>query len=453
MHPVVVAMVLIAVASVFFMPRRYALAPALVSIFLTPAGEQLLVGGLHMHAVRIIIFATVIRVASGGISLRTGVFRGALTPLERTFFWWSLVHAVTYVLLWRETGAMIAQVAFCTDACGGYLLFRYFIQDESDVVRVTKMFSAIAAVFACCMLCEHLTRVNVFSYIKGATITPWIRNGRVRAQGVYSNSITAGTFGAVLMPLFFWLWHRGKARLYGAMGLAASTVIVYTSGASTPASAFLAAIVALCLWPIRKRMRSVRWGIVFAVLGFSLAMKAPVWYLIARMDFVGGHGWDRAFLIDQTVRNVGSWWLIGSKDNASWGADTWDACNQFVAEATAGGMITLVLFLTILRRGFGMIGKARKQAEGYRRQEWFFWCMGTALFAHLMAFFGIDYFDQTKILWFAFLAMISAATSAAPPKLVAFEEPEVDREFAAFMLAHTQNAADWSSVSRSEIWL
>jgi len=303
------------------------------------------------------------------------------------------------------------------------------------VFRVTKMFSAVATVLACCMVCEYLTRVNVFSYIKGATITPWIRDGRVRAQGVYANSITAGTVGAVLMPLFFWLWKGGKAKLWGSVGLAASSAIVFTSGASTPASAYLAAFLGLCLWPIRKRMRSVRWGIVFTVLGLALVMKAPVWYLVARMDFIGGHGWDRAFLIDQTVRNVGSWWLLGSKDNAAWGPDTWDACNQFVAEATAGGMVTLVLFMTILRHGFGMIGKARKQAEGDRRQEWFFWCMGTSLFTHLMAFFGIDYFDQTKILWFAFVAMISAATAAAPTKPLVFEEPDPDREFATFMLA------------------
>ncbi len=189
-------------------------------------------------------------------------------------------------------------------------------------------------------------------------------------------------------------------------------------------------------------MRNVRWGIVIVLICLALVMKAPVWFLIARVDFVGGHGWDRAFLVDQFIRHVPNWFLVGSNENAGWGYDTWDACNQFVAEGLAGGMATFVLFLTILSRGFSMIGKARKQVEGDRLQEWFFWCIGTALFVHLIEFLGIDYFDQTKILWFAFLAMISAATAApfASPAVADNRRPQV--EFEDFMLAGGP-AAGW----------
>src|SRR5208282_3149060 len=83
-----------------------------------------------------------------------------------------------------------------------------------------------------------------------------------------------------------------------------------------------------------------------------------------------------------------------------------------------GGLATLILFLAILRRGFGAIGRCRKETEG-DREEWFFWCLGAALFAHVIVFLGIDYFDQTRMLWFMFLVMISVATlsaSAVPAK-------------------------------------
>jgi hypothetical protein len=36
------------------------------------------------------------------------------------------------------------------------------------------------------------------------------------------------------------------------------------------------------------------------------------------------------------------------------------------------------------------------------------WFLGVALFANLVAFFGVNYFDQVKMIWFGLLAMISA---------------------------------------------
>jgi hypothetical protein len=36
--------------------------------------------------------------------------------------------------------------------------------------------------------------------------------------------------------------------------------------------------------------------------------------------------------------------------------------------------------------------------------------LGVTLFTHVVAFLGITYFDQTRVIWFALLAMIAAAT-------------------------------------------
>lgn len=160
------------------------------------------------------------------------------------------------------------------------------------------------------------------------------------------------------------------------------------------------------------------------VVALALVMKAPVWYVVARFDLIGGHGWDRAYLIDQFVHHISDWWLLGAKDNANWGSDTWDACNQFVAEGLYGGLSTFILFIVILKRGFSMIGRARRAAEGDRQQEWLFWCLGAALFSNVVAFWGIDYFDQTRLWWSAFLAMISVATVSGLATETA-PEPEV----------------------------
>jgi hypothetical protein len=411
MHPAVLLATLLAVLSILVLRRKYAFAPVLVVAFLTPFGEQLLIGGFHFFALRIIILVGLAKLMWLKCSSKAPLGRG-LHQIEKIFFAWAILHAATFILLFRDTGAVTYEMAFLLDACGGYVLFRYFIQDKSDVLRMIKTLSLIAAILAVCMGFEYMTRVNVFSYINTRTIVPWVRDGRVRAQGIFANSITAGTFGASLFPLFFLLWKSGT-RILGALGLVASSVIAVTAMASTGVMAYLAGVAALLLWPLRKHMRQMRWGIVLTVLVLALAMRAPVWFIIARFDFVGGHGWDRAALIDATVHHFSDWWFLGTKTNASWGADTWDACNEFVYQATSGGLLTFLLFIAILSRAFGMIGKARKQVEGHLRQEWFFWCLGAALYAHVMGFWGIDYFDVIRTWWYMFLAMIPAATLSA----------------------------------------
>lgn len=408
MHPIVLAATLCAALGILILPKKYAFAPILIIAFLVPVGQQVLFGGFHFFAVRILIIVGSLRLIAA--FFRKRLFGQGLQSIDKMILALPILHAVTFILLFRDTGAVTYEFGFLLDACGGYLLFRYFVQDRGDVLQVAKTLVFVAAVLAICMGYEYLTRVNLFSYINSFTIVPWVREGRVRAQGTFSNSITAGAFGATLFPLFFWLWKCTKAKLLGAAGLIAASVIALTSMASTGLMAYLAGILALCLWPIRNYMRPLRWGIVLTVLGLALVMKAPVWFIIARVDVIGGHGWDRAALIDAAVRHFSDWWLLGTRTNASWGADTWDACNEFVYQATSGGLASFVLFVAILFRAFGMIGSARKRVQGKRREEWFFWCLGAVLFAHVMAFWGIDYFDSIRDWWYIFLAVIPAAT-------------------------------------------
>src|SRR5258707_6618775 len=74
---------------------------------------------------------------------------------------------------------------------------------------------------------------------------------------------------------------------------------------------------------------------------------------------------------------------------------------------------------------FSRIGPARKTVEGAREKEWYFWLFRPALFSHVVGFFGISYFDQTRFAWFALLVMIVSAT--APYLLAAKTAPEPGR--------------------------
>jgi hypothetical protein len=76
-------------------------------------------------------------------------------------------------------------------------------------------------------------------------------------------------------------------------------------------------------------------------------------------------------------------------------------------------LATFVLFIAVISRSFGRIGTARKLVQGNRNEEWLLWCLGAAVFAHVVVFFGIDYFDQMEFAWLALLAMISLTVSQA----------------------------------------
>src|ERR1700730_8095608 len=98
--------------------------------------------------------------------------------------------------------------------------------------------------------------------------------------------------------------------------------------------------------------------------------------------------------------------------------------NQVVSERETGGLAGFICFILLVSKSFGRLGDARKIVDGDRKQEWFVWLLGVALFSHCVAYFGISYFDQTKISWFTLLAIISAITTPIlATKVVETEAP------------------------------
>jgi len=411
MSPIAFAALLIAIVLVFVLPRKWVIVPFLLFIFLVPLGEQFNIGGLHFFAHRIVILCGCLRMLFKYFS--TGrILAGGFTGIDKVFLVWAFCRVTAFVVLYHVGAAVANQLGFLWDTLGGYFLVRYLIRDVEDIRRIAKVFVVIALVMAACMLYERRNLINVFSLLMGGQIMPDIRNGHVRCRGVFGQEIIASTFGGTLVPLFIWLWSVPKAKVAAVAGLISSVIITITASSSTGISAAAVGIGTLCLWPLRKHVWWMLGGLVAAILGLTLVMKAPVWFVLSHVDFAGGStGWDRANLIDQCVRHFGSWWLVGTADNANWGFFTWDLCNQFVAEAVQGGLATLVLFLVLISRSFRRIGVARKMARN-RTQEWLLWTFGCILCTHIAGFFGISYFDQIKQWWFVTLAMIPVAAMA-----------------------------------------
>ena len=413
LHPIVLVAMLIAIALIFLLPRKYVIWPVLAVTFLIPLGQEILVGGLHFFVFRIIVLTVGVRMVATMFTSPDGVFGKRLGGLDLVFLLWALFRALAGVMVFSfNTSALVYQSGFLLDAVGGFFVIRYLIRDEEDIFRTVRALATLSIIIAGCMIFEKVHQVDVFGLLGGVRAVPDVRGGTVRAEGPFQHEILAGTFGATLLCLFFLLWKSGKSKALGIVAMIAATVIVGVSASSTAVLAYGAALIGICAWPLRRHMRTVRWGIVAGIAGLSLVMKAPVWFIIQHIDIVGGSsGSHRAMLVNNFIMHFSDWWLMGTADNGKWGFDMWDLCNQYVSEGQLGGLATFVCFIAIICMCYSKIGTARKAVEGDREKEWYFWLLGAALFSHTIAFFGISYFDQTRVSWFALVAMILTATA------------------------------------------
>jgi hypothetical protein len=418
-----------------FLPRRYVIVPLLLAIFMVPRGEVLVAGGFHFNPARIAALVGWIRLFK--IRLSTGKLIGARwNSIDTAFTVTVLYGAAAFILAWMQIAAVYNQIGIIWSALGIYFLLRSLIKDKEDVYRAIKVLLIVAIINGVEMVYEYRTAQNLFGmFIGGVSSVPSIRDGEIRSQGVFAHAILAGTYAATLIPLSLLIWKNTKSKLLAGVGLISSAMMIYTSSSSTPAIASVSGLLAVCFWPIRTRMRLVRRGFVLFLILAQVFMHAPVWYLIARMDLLGASsGYHRAALIDVFIRHFFDWWLIGTKDAAKWGYEMFDLSNQYVSKGESGGLVAFLFFIALISRGFRQLGKARIAAAGDRTQQWLTWLLGAALFAHLMAFFGISYWDQTEVAWYTLLACISAVT------LIGIEQPMSERQFGALdQISETSN--------------
>jgi len=398
------------------LPRRYAFVPIIVAACYMTLGQKIIIETADFTMLRIIIFFCWIRV----------IIRGELSSIkfnaiDKTLILYIITAIITGTLLWNTTEHLINRLGLAYTAMGTYFFFRIVIRDFYDINLLLKTLAIIIVPLACLMLIEKTTGRNLFYVFGGVPMFSLVREGSVRCQGPFAHSILAGTLGATLIPFFIAMWLKNEGtKALAITGFMAATIIALTPRSSGPAMAYLFAIIGMLMWRFREHMRAIRWGILFSLLALHMVMKAPVWYLIARLGhLIGGSGWHRAELIDTAIRHFGEWWLLGTTytrhwmpTGVSWSPDQADITNQFIQVGVTGGMITLILFTTVIVLCFRDIGQTLKAAK----DEPFairiiLWAMGAALLAHIVSFVSVSYFDQIIVFWYLLLAMISTVSS------------------------------------------
>jgi hypothetical protein len=398
------------------LPRRLAIFPILIAACYITLGQILVIAGLHFPVFRILIFFGFLR-----LIIRGEIYKLKLNHIDKAIIWWVIISIITGVLLEKSWDGFINRLGLAYSALGCYYLFRFLIRDRDDLLTLLKILVIIIVPLTISVIIEKTTSRNIFSIFGGVPEVTVIRDGRLRCQGAFRHPILMGTFAATLIPLFFSLWFKNKGgKLFSMLGIICATIITFASASSGPATAYIYGIIALMAWPFRYNMRIIRWLILIALISLHMIMKAPVWFLMARLgEQIGGGGWHRAEIITQAVTHFNEWWLIGTTYTAHWMPysltiipNMVDITNQYILEGVGGGIWRMGAFIIIIILCFRELGKSnlilKDQPIDLRI---FSWSLGAALFAHIMSFMSVAYFDQIIVFWYLLLAIISVFTS------------------------------------------
>lgn len=403
LHPLGFAMAVVCGVALYSLDRRYAVWPMIIlACFVAPA-QRLVIGGLDFNLMRLLVLfggARVIMKHEYRAVRWAGVDWVVLAfAMSRTFI---------YTVQQASVPAFINQAGQSFDTIGLYFLFRCLIRDWDDLIRTVSGFVVISVPVLIAFAIENRTGRNAFASFGGVPAITTVREGQLRCQGAFSHPIIAGCFWATLLPLAVAQWWRGgSGRTIAAVGGLTMLTLVGLTASSTPVMAVLFGGLGAAMFLVRWWMGYVCAAVASLGVFLHMAMEAPIWHLISRVTIARGNtGYHRYELIDNAIRRVGEWWLIGTPSTAHWFWSATDITNQYILEGVRGGMLSLVLLVAIIWMCFRAVGRMWRACSSSRCRVIMAWALGIALFAHCTNFIAVSYFGQGTFIWYLHLAMI-----------------------------------------------
>jgi hypothetical protein len=398
-------------AALLTVPRRWASLPLVAGACYLGFGQGFEFGSLSFTTMRILVAFGFLRVV-----IRKEQLLGGFIGLDGLMILWAAWACASSAFHEDPKTDLITKLGNVYNACGLYFLIRVFCTSFEDAIRVCRTTALVLIPVALGMLSEQFLMSNPFTVLGSAPETPMLRDGRIRAFGPFNHPILAGTAGAVSLPLMMALWnHR---RVMACLGTAACLAMVITSGSSGPVLSAIVSVAALCMWPYRQWLPVLRWSAVVAYILLDIVMKAPAYYLIARLDVTGSStGYHRAMLIDASIAHFSEWWFAGTDytrhwmpTGVSWSSNHTDITNHYLQMGVIGGVPLMLLFIAQIVKSFSYIGTQTKNARTRSPKNHFvLWALGSALLAHAATCISVSYFDQSVIFFYLTLAVIASA--------------------------------------------
>lgn len=412
LSPIGIVFTLVAAVLILALPRRWAVAPLMASVCYMVLSQGIEIGPFSFFVIRIIVLVGLARLV-----IRHEFPNGGLNRLDWVVIVWAAWVLLCSVFRDNPSETLVSNLGLAFNICGVYFLLRSFLTTAEDVRFTCRLVVVLLVPVAIEMALEQIRQYNLFSALGGVPEVPAIREGRLRSQGPFAHAILAGTTGAACLPIALALWN--SYRVTSIVGACACVVIVITSASSSPLMSAMFATAALCMWPIRNYMKWVRLGILAGYLLLELVMKAPAYYILARIDVAGGStGWHRAQLINAAFSNFSEWWLAGTDytrhwmpTGVSWSPNHTDITNYYLDLGVRAGFPATLLFIGMLVVGYSMAGTAirRIRAAG-GSDEFLVWALGCSLFAHTATSIAVAYFDQSFA--FIYLTLVAIVTMA-----------------------------------------
>lgn len=394
--------VLLAIAlSIFLLmaPRRYFLFPFIMAACFVPMNQRLIIIDLDWTLLRILVLVGFLRLI---VKRETRDIKW--NSFDKLILAWVLVGSFVYMVQQANFSAVINRSGVMFDALGMYWLFRHAIQTWEDVFQAIKIVSIFAIITAPLIAMEKFHNSSFFSIFGPAG--GMFQRGRFRAAGPFPHAIMMGCFWASLLPLLYARIKANKDNLLYLVAIGAALSNVYFSASSTPIMTVAAVILFWNIFNYRRHGKILFSGTCVALLTLHLIMKAPVWHLIARANVFGGStGWHRYFLFDNFITHIQEWFIFGTKSTSHWGFGQSDLTNQFVLEGIRGGIVTFLIFSSIVFCAVRIPGKLSLNSNS-PEVKWMSWGICVAMLSHFVTFWGVSYFGQINMLLYFMFAIV-----------------------------------------------
>jgi hypothetical protein len=414
--PIGLVLLLACAAAMLVVPRRWAPVPLLLITCYMVLSQGILLGPFNFFSIRLMIL----------VGFARAVLRGEFADLRYSridalmLSWaaWALAASAFHD---DPEATLVANGGLVFNTLGVYVLLRAFCRTLDDIGHLCRIAVLLLVPVSLEMVYEKVAASNAFSVLGGVPDVPNFREGRIRAQGPFAHSILGGTVGAVMLPIALGLWN--SYRRTAIVGAAACATIVITSASSGPLLSAIFATMALAFWRWRHLVRPALWCALGTYMVLSVAMKAPPYYLLARIDLSGGStGYHRARLIESSIHHLNEWWFAGTDvtrhwmaTGVSWSPNHTDITNHYLVLGVQGGLPLTLLFVAVLWACFATVGRAlRAVPDGYDRQAFLIWSLGASLFAHAATCISVSYFDQSFVFLYVLIAALATLATLTP---------------------------------------
>lgn len=391
--------------------RRYAIIAFIIVMNFIPNGVRIYAIGLNFSVLRLLIVVVGMR-----IILRREATRIRATGLDALVAFYIVAWTLAAFLQRPAVSSLIGILGTDLDRFGAYLVVRALIRDEHDIRTMVRALIVSCFVLVVAIGYEHQTDSNPFHFLGGVPLVSAIRNGRIRAQGPYPHPLVAGALWTAVLPLIiaFARWN-GKRNLSAYLAVPAVFLIVYFTGSSTTLIALAVAILGSALYYQRNWVPSLVATAVVGIAAISLWWWHPIWFLYTKIDLISGStGYFRYLLVNSFVEHWREWFLIGTRNAYSWGANLSlgrlglsDWVNQFIAEAGNGGIVTLLAFVAVIGKALSYAGHAVR-AAGDATERRIRWSIGASILVHVFNFLGMSYYGQVTFSWWMTVAVCAS---------------------------------------------